>query len=120
MHRSNSTSLDDLVGAKQERLRNLEAERLGGGEVDDEIELDRLRDWKVGGLGAAQNFVHVLGGAPEQVRKVCSIGHEPCHFDVLPSREHCRQPQSQRQGVDTNPVRELEWVAADLECVSPA
>jgi hypothetical protein len=33
-------------------LRNLDAERLGGFHVDDQIELGRLLDRDVGGLGA--------------------------------------------------------------------
>jgi hypothetical protein len=32
---------DDLVGAGEDRLRNRQAERLGGVEIDDELSLDR-------------------------------------------------------------------------------
>jgi hypothetical protein len=46
MHRSNNVGLarlfDNLVGAQQERFRDREAERLGGRQIDDEIELGRL------------------------------------------------------------------------------
>jgi hypothetical protein len=36
---TDTTSLFDyLVGAQQEGLRNLQAERLGGGEIDDQLE----------------------------------------------------------------------------------
>jgi len=41
---------DHLVGAQQERLRDGQAERLGGGQVDDQFEFGRLLDRKVGRL----------------------------------------------------------------------
>jgi hypothetical protein len=44
--------LDDLVRPQQERLRDRQAERLGGLEVDDQLELRGLLDGEVGGLCA--------------------------------------------------------------------
>ena len=61
----------------------VEAERLGGRQVDDQIELGRLLDREVGRLRPAQNLVDIVGGAPEQVREVRSIGHQASRFDVL-------------------------------------
>jgi hypothetical protein len=52
-------SLDHFVGACDERRRHLEAERFGGLEIDDEFDLGRHFDRKVGGLGAAQNAIDV-------------------------------------------------------------
>ena len=48
-------SLDHLVGAEEERLRDGEAKRLGGLEVDQQLELRRLLDRQVGGLRTLQN-----------------------------------------------------------------
>ena len=49
---------DHLVGAQQERLWDLQTERLGSRKIDDEIELGRLLDRDVGRLRAAQNLIH--------------------------------------------------------------
>src|SRR3974377_1000931 len=59
-------SLDYLVGAQQERFRDREAEGLGGGQIDDELEFGRLLDRDVGGLRPTQNLVDEVGGAPVQ------------------------------------------------------
>ena len=53
----------------------VEPERLGGLEVDDQIEFGRLLDRKVGGFRPTQNLVDVVPGAPEQIGEVGPIGH---------------------------------------------
>jgi hypothetical protein len=56
--------LDHLIGAREQRRWHLEAERLRGLEIDDQLELGRLLDRKIGGFGALQNLVNVSCGAP--------------------------------------------------------
>src|SRR5262249_44252971 len=64
-HDELASSFEPLVGAGEHVCRDLEAERLGGREVDDEIELGRLLDRNVGGFCPTQNFIHKIGSPPE-------------------------------------------------------
>src|SRR6516165_6744166 len=59
---------DHLVGARQQRFRDCEADRLGGREIDDEIKFGRLFDRYITRLRPAQNCVDQIGSAPEQSR----------------------------------------------------
>jgi hypothetical protein len=72
---------DHLVGAREQRWRHGEAERLGGGQVDDEIEFGRLLNRKIGRVGTFENLVNVAGGSASQVNHICPVGHERarCH-----------------------------------------
>src|SRR6516164_4458829 len=96
LNEQHSCSLDHLVGKNEHAGRNSEAERLGGGQVDDEIELGRLLDRDVARLCSAQNLVDVVGSAPELVRQAWSVGHQPSSLDVLPKTVHRRQSRAER------------------------
>ena len=48
------------TGEQQERFRDRQPEPLGGGQIDDEIELGRLFNRKLARLGAAQDLVDVV------------------------------------------------------------
>jgi hypothetical protein len=61
-------SLDHLVGAGEQGGWDIDADRLGGLEIENQLEFGRLLDRNVARLRTAQNLVDIVGGAP---------GHEP-------------------------------------------
>src|SRR5438132_7793742 len=86
-----SSSLDDLVRSRQHIGRNLETDLLRGLEVDDQLKLHRLLDWKIGGPGALENFIDVAGGSPEQIGEASAIRNEATSVHGLSIIEHRRQ-----------------------------
>ena len=79
------------------RWRHAEAERLGGLEIDDQLELGRLLDGQIGRLGALQDLVHLRSGTPVQVSIVRSVGHETASVHRFAEPGHRRQPILQRK-----------------------
>ena len=65
--------LNDLVRPPQERRRDREPERLGGLEVNHQLELCRLLDGQVTGFCALEYLVDVLRGAARQFGKTCAV-----------------------------------------------
>jgi hypothetical protein len=55
--------LDHLVRSPEHRLRDRQPERLRGLEVNHQLELCRLRDGRVCGLGTLESPVYKIGGA---------------------------------------------------------
>src|SRR5262245_25487903 len=65
---------DHLVGAREQRMRHGEAERLGGLEVDGELVLGRRLHWKIGRLFAFQDAIDIAGRLPVLADQVRAIG----------------------------------------------
>src|SRR5262245_66342910 len=84
IHPSFAFSFNHLVGEREQPVRNLEAERLGGLEVDHQLELGRLLDRQIARLGALENPADVNAGLAIGVRKVRSIAHQTPGCGVLP------------------------------------
>src|SRR6516162_10934973 len=117
LSQQHSCSFDHLVGAQQERLRNGQAECLGGREIDDKLESGWLLDRNITGLCATQNLVDQLGRAPELIRVVWAVGHETARLNKRAGIEHRRQSRAERKRHDASTVGVNECIAHDVKCV---
>jgi hypothetical protein len=89
--------LDDVVGPEQERLRDRQAERLRGLQVDDQLELCGLFDGEIGRFGALEDLVDVGRDPLELLIKIIPVGHEPALIRPVPCRVHSREAILRRQ-----------------------
>jgi hypothetical protein len=72
--------LDHLVGAGEQRRRHFQANRLRHDQVNDEVELGRLLDRKIGGL-RPPNLVDQVAGAPlKSMKATVPTGVENSYF----------------------------------------
>src|SRR6266498_4834852 len=70
-------SLDHLVGESKQRVRNGNAERPGGVEVDDQFEFGWLHDRKVGWLLAFEDAAHIDAGLSIHIGNIRPIADQP-------------------------------------------
>src|SRR5262249_9391235 len=62
-----SALFDHLIRPQQQRLRDRQAKRLGRLQINHQLELGRLLDGQVGGLGALEDLIDIDRGAAEQL-----------------------------------------------------
>src|SRR6266511_2300381 len=77
------SSLDHLVGAGEQRGRNLDAERSRGRKIDHEFEFAGLNDRKIGGLGTLQDSASIDADLAKRFREARSVAHQPARFDIF-------------------------------------
>src|SRR5437868_2588701 len=77
-----------LIGTHQDRFGDRDAERFGGLEVDDQLELGRLLYGEVARLCALEDLVHVPSRSAEQIGDYWAVGHHPACVNILPLRGH--------------------------------
>jgi hypothetical protein len=106
---------NQVVGGREERFRHLDAERLGGREVDHQFELGRLHDRQVGGLGALEDVAGIDARLTKTVGDVGSVTYQPTCCDVITLRIGRRNPVVRRQGGQLHAAAGEESVASDEE-----
>src|SRR3990170_7515974 len=106
-----SRSLDHPIGAQQERLRNRQPQRLRGLEVEHQLKLVGLLEWKIGGLHPLEQSVDVERPPAADGRVARSIRQEPPGLGHLPRLEQGRQAGLQRKSSDLVTILKHERVA---------
>src|SRR5262249_29278257 len=74
------TSFDPLVGGGDERRRDGEAKHPGGLVIDDQLELRRLHDRKVCGLGTLEDARGIDPNPAVRIRQARPVAHQPADF----------------------------------------
>jgi hypothetical protein len=108
-------SFDDLVGAGEDRRRDGEAERLGGVEIDDELEYGRLLDRQIGRLGALEHPSRVNPDLAPKARLARPIADQAAEFGELAPLVDRRNGKPCRQRDELFAPAVEEWIGADEE-----
>jgi len=93
-------SFDHLVGALLKMQRHVEAERLGGLEIDRQFVLDWNLNGKLARLRALQNLIHIRRRAPKIIALVISVGQQAAEFSEETARIDGRETVVSRQRCD--------------------
>src|ERR1700730_300275 len=96
----NAALLDNLVGAGEQRRRHREAERPGGLQIDDELELDRLLHRQVGWFLALEDAADVNASLANCISNARSVAHQPAGFGKRARKMDRRQRVTRRQRRD--------------------
>jgi hypothetical protein len=72
----NCSLFDHLVGAREQRGRNFDADRLGGLEVDEQLDFCDLLHRQGGWPLALEKAIDIGGRTPDNIGGVGSIGHQ--------------------------------------------
>src|ERR1700682_3087831 len=88
---------DHFVGGSEKRCRNPQPERSGRLEIDDELELGRLLDRQVCGLGTLEYLIDVDGKIPDDAVEVRAVRHQSASFCKRRVSIDRRQLQMERE-----------------------
>ena len=101
----------------EQHWRHVDAERPRRLQVDDELELGRLHDWQVGGLGALENVAGIDADLTKHVHNVGSVAHQSADCDMITIRISRRNFFARRQSGKLRTAAGEEAVASDEESI---
>jgi hypothetical protein len=112
-------SLNNFVGEQLDRVRHLDAEHSRRLQINDELELGRLRGRQLGRIGTLENLTAVAANLTIHVQKIGPVAHQPTDFDNLASGIGCGNPMVRRQRSELDAPIYKEPVGGNEESVSP-
>src|SRR5438128_337599 len=105
--------LDHLIRLQQHRLRDRQAQRLSGLEVDHQFERGRLLHGQVTGLGTLEDPVDISSRAASQIRETRAVRYQATRVDALSIEPASGQSIPHREIVDTSAVGIEERITRD-------
>src|SRR5262245_9649596 len=117
--RTLSASLDYLIGASDERIRNVETERSRGLEIDAQLDFPTLLDWQFAGLFTFKNSSDVDACHAIAVGDTATIAHQTAsHSELLVFKDR-RHRVADSQCGKLFRMGDKECAAADHEPACP-
>src|SRR5262249_5739722 len=107
---SQVTSFDHLVGEREQLVRHVEAERLGGLHVDGQLVLRRRLYRQGGWFLALEDAIDIRRWTPDNVDGGWPIGYQRALADELPDAIHRGKPMPLCQCHNQAAVGVDEWV----------
>jgi hypothetical protein len=103
-------SFDHLVGTGKQGGRNGKVKRLGGAQINDELELGWLLNWKIRRLGAPQDLIYVGRSAAGQIENARTIRDEASSLNEIPNAIDGRQSVCRCEVDNLFSISTSEWV----------
>ena len=103
-------SFDYLVGTSEQPRRNFEPDRLGGFEVDDQLELSWLLDRQFLRFCTSENLVDIVGSNAKLIGQTGTVGQKSTGLDVFTPREYDRQSRVPCEIGNVRPAAEEKGV----------
>src|SRR6516164_8307633 len=115
MRCSKSHSFNDLVGDCEHSRWNVEAERLRGLQVDDQLELSRLLDRHIGRPFSLEDATDIYACQTISVGNVVAIAHQTANRWILAPLGNGRDGMAGSESCDLAPLIYIDRVGPDRD-----